>query len=821
MAMEALPRVLRGLPVVPEHLPAAPALAASACAPTPDALASATSAPWVRGGNTPHISRRHIDGSGVVSEAVQEILGNLNARLDVRVTRGKIESFLSLLPRRRSVCKISALLQFLLEVEVAPHITLVDAVVAHLVGMKARTVANTTSEMRRAGWCTLERSGCVGRPSRVAAAPPPVDGEAVPESSAELLRDLAVEESEDDAPNPEPARGSAPATADSSSAAQAPSWAQDGRSIGLRLGSLAARVYVDPHLPMSAFTGLASWIDEHAPGMVGTTNHGSDFPVIFGRVMGVHLQTCLALTHWQLLPALQIPSDYQRVIDGYTCMGEPLLVLVHVLTLPDGTLTYMNVDMSPNAANALQAGRSAAVAASKPCHRWKSGAAVAEHIALLESGLAVSLSEACARHAGTAADGAFIGPHGNQVVQHYSNLILRDMAGALPEPLASAIRDGRAAWEIACEFHAIQVSGALADARFSQKFDEMLRWLHQRFAFGSGRVIARGVARILDVKWRVPLAPRADGFKATAYSRLCGQRFHYLLPVMHAALEIELEAVYTIARTAAKEQYEKKLTAASAATRQKRTKEPDYQQVGLRVQQAFAIRQVGRTMLSPYELVFGLGRYELRDRFLGSYSVLTQKFTVSALVKVAEQRRMILSMREAIHAILNVVGDLRVLQAGGWDGTGRARRRIPFKVLALHVRVVCSRLWRHAPMLTRALPDMLAPRDTQLPNICKVPLVNFRFDDPPLKRKDPRSYEQKRAAYIAEREQRSLLGRWGNVIQALADLARWLRLESIFFPASGHVLGLCSGRPGWLAIQISCRRRASVRPGRCGRHVAG
>jgi hypothetical protein len=122
-------------------------------------------------------------------------------------------------------------------------------------------------------------------------------------------------------------------------------------------------------------------------------------------------------------------------------------------------------------------------------------------------------------------------------------------------------------------------------------------------------------------------------------------------------------------------------------------------------------------MLSPYELVFGLGRYELRDRFLGSYSVLTQKFAVSALVKVAEQRRMILSMREAIHAILNVVGDLRVLQAGGWDGTGRARRHTPFKVLALHVRVVCSRLWRHAPMLMRALPDMLAPRDTQLPHM--------------------------------------------------------------------------------------------------------
>ena len=268
--------------------------------------------------------------------------------------------------------------------------------------------------------------------------------------------------------------------------------------------------------------------------------------------MGVHLQTCIALQHWQRLPALRIPSDFLRVIDGYTCLGEPLLVLVHVLTMRDGRISYMTFDLSPNSANALRTARPGFKAASAdvPCHRWKSGAAAAEHIALLESGVSVSLHESLWRHAATAADGAYIGPHSNNVLGHLVDMLTKGIGANLSVAVKSALQAGDTAWEAACEFHGLQISGAEADAKFPQarKFDDVLRNLRQRFTFGAGRTVARGVAKVLGLKWRVPLAPRGDGFKVTAYSRKCALRYLYLFRVLHISLQVELEAMYMFAR---------------------------------------------------------------------------------------------------------------------------------------------------------------------------------------------------------------------------------------------------------------------------------
>ena len=63
-----------------------------------------------------------------------------------------------------------------------------------------------------------------------------------------------------------------------------------------------------------------------------------------------HLQQCIALEHWARVPALNIPSDYARVIDGYTCEGEPCQVIVHIVTSPSGTLEWLLVDIAPNSA---------------------------------------------------------------------------------------------------------------------------------------------------------------------------------------------------------------------------------------------------------------------------------------------------------------------------------------------------------------------------------------------------------------------------------------------------------------------------------------
>ncbi len=319
----------------------------------------------------------------------------------------------------------------------------------------------------------------------------------------------------------------------------------------------------------------------------------------------------------------------------------------------------------------------------------------------------------------------------------------------------------------------------------AKRFDDMLRWLRDRFSFGSGRVVPRGAANIFGVTWRVPLSPRKDGFKTTAYSRQCGLRFYYLFRVLHAALQIELEATYMLARHAAQRAYEARLAAwererAAGGTTRKRPREPD-RDVGLRVEAAANIRDIGRTMLSPYAIVFGLGRYELRDRFLCAYSVLTQKFTVSAMVKIAEQRELLESMRAALSALLSLAMELRMLQSAAW-GTHRKRGSIGARALSLHVKVLSAhRLWRWTPMVCRTLPDLLVPAILRVPHILGCPLANGRFREPSATRKDKRSYEQQRTDYVEQREARWQTGRWTQTIQALTDLSRWLRMESIHF----------------------------------------
>ena len=83
---------------------------------------------------------------------------------------------------------------------------------------------------------------------------------------------------------------------------------------------------------------------------MGDVNHSDEFCKRVGRTMAKHLTLCNALQHWATLPALKIPSDYARILDGYTCLGEPCQILIHVVTLPSGTIDWILVDIVPNAA---------------------------------------------------------------------------------------------------------------------------------------------------------------------------------------------------------------------------------------------------------------------------------------------------------------------------------------------------------------------------------------------------------------------------------------------------------------------------------------
>ena len=767
-----------------------------------DGLPTVPGETWQRGANVPHVARgNHNEGVGVITPAMQAILGNIHCKLGTPLQKDKVSEFMDRWQHRSKVVKLFDLIGFLLEAAV-PHIPLIDAVVAELTCMQPRTVSNTLMQMRHADWSTLQpREG--GRPPK-----PKVESCASAGGKASILNEDIPDGLAEDLWTD----GSAHSAVATIAQMAPPSVAPDPiRAVGLRLGSLAARMYTDPHLPISAFTPLVSWIDEHAPGSLGNINHGLDFALRFGRCMGAHLQTCLALQHWQTIPALRIPSDFLRVIDGYTCLGEPLLVLVHVLTTSEGNILPLLVDTSPNAASAVQTGRgrpppavvtppavastiapptvaSTSAPSEVPYHRWKSGGTVAEHVALLESGFAISLSEAGFRHAATAADGAYIGPHSNQLMAHYTALLLQDGGRDFPHVMQTAMQQGDTLWEAACEFHSIQKSTALADKQFriGRDFDDALRALRQRTTFGAGRTVARGVAAHFGVKWLQPLAPRGDDFKVTGYSRHAAGRFVYLYCVLHGALEVELEAVCMLARHMAQQRYIKRLAAwehAQGAHSESFKPKPPGADVGLGLQACRVIRELGRTITSPQMLVFGLGRHELRDQYMAAYAVLTQDYKVSAMVKVAEQHRLLMSMNAAVDGLVALSGALRMLHTLAWGQKKTGRWHLGRAALRHHIKVFCGHYaWRHIPIVANAIPDILLPRQAaDPPTFQGVALHNLRFEEPQPRRASGESYEQRRASWMEERLSIGQHGRWADVSMALTDLARWLRMEAIWF----------------------------------------
>lgn len=112
------------------------------------------------------------------------------------------------------------------------------------------------------------------------------------------------------------------------------------------------RIYVDPYLPISSFETFTDLVDSYFPGSLGQINHSRHFCLNFGRTMSSHLRLCVALQHWACVPALGLPSDFARILDGFTCCGEPCQVLVHVVTLPSGDIAWLLLDVVPNATQA-------------------------------------------------------------------------------------------------------------------------------------------------------------------------------------------------------------------------------------------------------------------------------------------------------------------------------------------------------------------------------------------------------------------------------------------------------------------------------------
>ena len=349
-----------GLPDIPEESAAVPGAADAACASAAGAPGtSSAGAPGTSSTALPtsaqveHVHRgSHKDGDGAVPPALQEVLRNLRDALEQPMD---VQSGMKYLNSRRpnQTVTVSMFLDHVLGLKHGSkkesgcrHVSRTEDVIASLTGMRARTLQAVFLSLRARHGRAKVCGGAGGRPSSrvVSDCVPDSDSAPVDLPSAEILEDLDVHDIE--------CYGGA-----TSDAAMAPDCqstpdrhhVHDVRSIGLRLGALVARIYAEPRLPASAFTPLVAFMDAQSPGCVGELNHGTDFFTGLGRCMAQHLQQCIALEHWAVIPALGIPSDYARVIDGYTCEGEPCQVIVHILTTPSGDLEWLLVDVAPHA----------------------------------------------------------------------------------------------------------------------------------------------------------------------------------------------------------------------------------------------------------------------------------------------------------------------------------------------------------------------------------------------------------------------------------------------------------------------------------------
>ena len=204
------------------------------------------------------------------------------------------------------------------------------------------------------------------------------------------------------------------------------------------------------------------------------------------------------------------------------------------------------------------------------------------------------------------------------------------------------------------------------------------------------------------------------------------------------------------------------------------------------------VRQLGRQLLDARMLIFGVGRGELRDMFLIGYANLTQNFQISAVVKVRAQMEMCEAMANSVRSISTLCNYLRILQgivhnrticpdrfkpfpesAGGSDEVGRST------YLRFVLKIICSHsIWRSMPIVSRLIPDLLAPLDVARHTVWGVPL---RVQDSPFMEDRPKATKKREAWEKDVRSRREGSFYWGEALRALEELAWWLRMEMLFF----------------------------------------
>ena len=571
-------------------------------------------------------------------------------------------------------------------------------------------------------------------------------------------------------------------------------------------------------LPGDRWAEFLAWLRTKAsPGSVADINCSYHWLDEFGMSLCQTVSSRTAGSLHAVVPALGLPSDFVRVIDVVTVAGISTLPVVAIHTSHEGKLTYSLLGC-PSVGGKLASGSSTD---RKEVFRTHGASKLVELVHSCERRMCVHRMDRVLRLAMTMADGAIQGPGSIQLEAHEAAVDRRER-----------LHEG------VCQFHRLDGAGNLTDSLFpaTSAFDRFLRLVRQRFAFGTGALILRGVAtkfrsiaedlqRQADgeaqaasgadvegehmkshrlrrasekhaahaanmrkagwTEYRRPLAPKDNGTRKVVWQSQSRRRLFDIFALVYWGLRARMvEAVEQAKFTAERQGH--RVTA----------------RIGERTAQMKLWRAMGRTLFDIRLFVFNLGRADFRSKHTTPIALVVEGTTYSAIETQVVCMEFSFAMFRSSGALLDIRAIITLLEAL-LEPTAYARPNFQKStVWATAKTLFAHRAWRHFPGLTRHLPHILLGGTMQ-----GIDLHSGVFDEPKDAAATGASPTSHRQRWLDNRKER-----FAHVLGAVDELVDWVKTERRHFIE--RVLGVPPTR-----TTRRCKRNAFVDIDEAERHV--
>ena len=545
---------------------------------------------------------------------------------------------------------------------------------------------------------------------------------------------------------------------------------------------------------------------------------------LFGQILNGFqaslIQAChtgVASSLHALLPATGTPSFLSRIIDVVSINSASLLPTIHMYTTCEGKLSWVLLDC-PCLEHIGEAARSTAAvgtaatgtaAVGAQTTRWfglHSAEQLINTVHRVEASFHLSRADRAFRLAVTVADQAIQGEGSVRFTQKECT-----MENLPIKPLAEGV----------CKFHIADGAGSNVDKLFGETlvFDRLLRLMRRYFAFGTGHLILRSIARKFEQfaegfrqqekrcleavakaeangqllaarrmrqeaakkgaeaaaisragwnNWRKPLAPRADGTRKAVYQNKARATFFELFGLTYWGLLARMQQTLETTRLAREARGER----TTART-------------GVKTKEMKAWRSLGRTMLDIRLLVFNLGRVDYRQKHLAAYALECQTSLNINLLPGDAAYTCSKEMLAAIGSLVEMQGIVRMMQhictGVVFEQRGKVGVMKYVEIPKMATTwwttlrtLLAHRCWRYFPKLAVKLPEILLGG-----SFAGVKLQSGIFQEPGESPGQPLAAVSL-AGHSNTRKEGNALRRWERfeqVMQALGRLMNWAMAE--------------------------------------------